>query len=47
MLIQTLDNLVLFARMRHKMLENDPTIDKSLHVELLLEDRHHEHVLFC
>ena len=33
---------MLFARVRHKVLKDDASVDQRLHVELLLEDSHHQ-----
>ena len=47
MLLKTLDDLILLARVRHEVLKNDATVDQSLDIELFLEDRHHQAVSLC
>ena len=39
--LETLDNLMLLTRMRHKVLLDHPTVHQRLHIELLLEDGSH------
>ena len=45
-LLNTLNNFVLFARVWHKMVFNHTPIDQSFHVELLLENGANKSILF-
>ncbi len=44
MLLQTFNDLVLFPRVGHVVIIDNVAIDQSLHIELFLENGHHESV---
>ena len=47
MFVETLHDLIFFARMWHEMLDNHTTIDECPHIELFLEFLLYEAVLLC
>ena len=47
MFIETLHDLIFFARMRHEMLNDHTTVDECTHIELFLEFLLYEAVLLC
>ena len=44
-LVETLNDLVLLAGVRHKMVDDHPTLNQCLHIELFLEDGLNQAVL--